>query len=106
MVTAKHTPGPWRAEFACHVNEHVTDVGQGAFQILSADKNRAGWVLCSRHRWPEHEQEMNANARLVAAAPDLLEALQDCRRALLNAGATGELEFVDAAIKKATGGTP
>lgn len=49
-------------------------------------------------------REAEANARLIAAAPELLEALIDCRRALELAGATGELAVVDAAIAKATGG--
>ena len=43
------------------------------------------------------------NARLIAAAPELLEALIDCRRALELANFTGELAVVDAAIAKATG---
>lgn len=46
--------------------------------------------------------ENEANARLIAAAPDLLEALIDCRRALEIANFTGELAVVDAAIAKAT----
>lgn len=44
-----------------------------------------------------------ADARLIAAAPELLDALKDCREALRRAGAAGELAVVDAAIAKATG---
>lgn len=47
-----------------------------------------------------------ARRRLTEAAPDLLEALIDCRRALELADATGELAVVDAAIAKATGEHP
>lgn len=53
-----------------------------------------------------YEAAQQANARLIAAAPDLLAALVDCQEALRRAGASGELEIVKAAIKKATGGKP
>lgn len=48
-------------------------------------------------------EETRANARLIAAAPELLEALIDCRRALEIANFTQELAVVNAAISKATG---
>ena len=114
-MTAAHTPGPWHAEFACHVDEATTDVGQGAFQILSV-AGEAGGVLCSRHRWPEREEEMNANARLIAAAPEMLEVLQEidkrlsmCATAGLSASDAYDSYFqfiLESAIKKATGATP
>ena len=47
--------------------------------------------------------EMWARAFLVASAPEMLEALLDCRRALEIANFTQELAVVDAAIAKATG---
>lgn len=49
-------------------------------------------------------EETRANARLIAVAPTILEALLDCRRALEIANFTQELAVVDAAIAKATGG--
>jgi len=52
------------------------------------------------------EAEARSNARLIAAAPEMLEALRDCRRALEIANFTQELAVVDAAIAKATGGQP
>lgn len=51
---------------------------------------------------PRTGEEAEANARLIAAAPQLLEALYDCRAALIIAGAHGELAVVDSAIHKAT----
>jgi hypothetical protein len=55
----KHTPGPWAIGIE-------TDNDQA--QIISAD----GWHLASVALDP-----LPANARLIAAAPDLLEALED-----------------------------
>jgi hypothetical protein len=46
---------------------------------------------------------MKANFALLNAAPDLLDALMDCRRALELANFSQELAVVDAAIAKATG---
>lgn len=44
-----------------------------------------------------------SDAYLIAAAPDLLEALLDCRVALRVGGHLGELAVVEAAIDKALG---
>ncbi len=60
-----HTPGPWEA---------VT-LDDGSFEIgkAFADGQR-GWdsVICARNRWRAMADQSNANARLIAAAPDLL----------------------------------
>lgn len=60
----KHTPGPWRSEnqFSC--------------KIL----NENGVCVAVPHgpegRWVDVKEEHEANARLIAAAPELLEALK------------------------------
>ena len=81
-----HTPGPWVIEWA-----------DGSYQIEAASTDEPGTIhlvagLVSLN-----------DTRLIAAAPELLEALKDCRRALEVSGYTGELAVVDAAIAKATG---
>lgn len=58
-----HTKGPWRL----FVGE------QGAFVI--EDENNIA-VLCQRADWPHRAEESKANGRLIAAAPDLLDALK------------------------------
>jgi hypothetical protein len=85
-MEAKHTPGPWAA-FGC-------DVG----------------TLGPRHRvicWtgqPEVElEEARANARLIAAAPDMLTALQTIALHISSLDAQGVRELCDAAIAQATG---
>lgn len=92
MSAAKHTPGPWSIKDDA-VNAIEPDVMAGEFYIAQ----------CFGH---SHHDEALANARLIAAAPELLEALQDCREALRRAGAEGELKVVDAAIAKALGEQP
>ncbi len=67
-MTCGHTPGPWAAELGA----------DGAFAI---EAERAGidgglLVLASRNQHPLLAEQMHANARLIAAAPTLLEALQ------------------------------
>lgn len=90
----RHTPGPW-------VNAGA--VGYGRL----IDPNIA--VVYGRNVTVEAE----ANSRLIAAAPELLEALLKiaacfregdiCRSPHADPGVRAALEAVDAAIAKATG---
>lgn len=91
MSAAKHTPGPWLVTYG-----HKTRLVRG---IHSATRN----VVNFNGLAAPASNESQANARLIAAAPQLLEALIDCRRALELANFAGELAVVDAAIAKATG---
>lgn len=81
-----HTPGPWDA---WHMNGAGWQIGTED-QVLRVKKGDFGsygniaslaWTsgLGSRPGWQEREE---ANARLLAAAPDLLEALEAARAAL------------------------
>jgi hypothetical protein len=60
MKTPKYTPGPWHSEPYGPNLTLVTDAFNGAFAAEIEGPNRI------------------ADARLIAAAPDLLEALQAC----------------------------
>jgi hypothetical protein len=66
-MTVKHTPGPWTVD--------EIDVGRTA-HILGGVSNFCAEIVATVAL---EGQESQANARLIAAAPDLLEAL---RRAL------------------------
>ena len=85
----KHTPGPWnydRSGYSLYVNS-----GRELVTALSMDGKRL--------------ETSEANARLIAAAPDLLDALLmvlDDPNAL--DGRPRTYEYVHAAIAKATGG--
>ena len=61
MSTHKHTPGPWKTTKEVTRNQFVTDT-----KIRSADDS----VVCVLHCNSE------ANARLIAAAPELLNMLE------------------------------
>lgn len=89
-MNTKHTPGPWTALRASVIS--------GPFVICP--RVHAG----ARMSIDDSCAAAEANARLIAAAPELLAALEDCREALRRAGADGELRVVDAAIAKARGG--
>ena len=58
---SKHTPGPWKAEIAEYPS------------IYAPDLHNAWIAFTARVRSPEERQ---ANAHLLAAAPDMAEALQ------------------------------
>lgn len=57
----KHTPGPWEQTFGCNI---VTPTGQAVTTVHAMGRTT-----------PE---EREANARLIAAAPDMLTALKAC----------------------------
>ena len=96
-AVSTHTPGPW---------QNGTDDLEGVVSLGARDD---GNVVClppsdmmelSLSRW-------DANARLIASAPDLLEAListRDSLQAMADEGiiAQGSWPTIDAAIRKAT----
>ena len=63
MKTYTHTPGPWSVE--TKGSRHFID---GADELTVAYVDRAG---------VRERQTYESNARLIASAPDLLEALED-----------------------------
>lgn len=83
-----HTPGPW-----VHNAEDNIITAQGREHATLIE-----WQARSLHVSIE---ERDANARLIAAAPDLLAALKRCRFDSLNMS-LADLEFCRAAIAKAT----
>lgn len=99
MSEVKHAPGPWafkegRAER--HEMSTIFKANDPEFLI--------GYVLCDA-RNPHQRPEDIANARLMAAAPELLEALKAVREANeinLNKGNTGiDPTVYESAIAKA-----
>lgn len=89
----KHTPGPW--QFYADVpstdpNWHI---------VTNASRMR---VLANVHIEPGNEVDL-ANAKLIAAAPELLDALKLAEQWLEGwASAEPELAIVRVAIAKAT----
>jgi hypothetical protein len=65
MGKSKHTPGPWKAQ----PREGI----EGQWEVVSACK--IGWLIAAAA--PDIDGDPDeANARLIAAAPELLEALE------------------------------
>lgn len=83
MSNSKHTPGPWL--------RMGRSIGNGAGEIATV--------------WGLRDERAIANARLIAAAPEMLAALKaivDCA----GPGAGPEIGLALDAIQKATGDTP
>ena len=107
-MTNKHTPGPWRlgeylrgtvgykngkAFYIC------SDDGTPAFQVLKSERfdHRNGKT---GHFWdPSAKAKDRANASLIAAAPELLAALEFCDNVLLAAGGPARAEREQAALR-------
>ena len=83
-MNTQHTPGPWR-----------TDVRDPAF--VNYDVRTDDTIICTMGIEMPTEEEA-ANARLIAAAPELLEALED----LVNMWSAANMVKARAAIAKAT----
>ncbi len=74
MSKIEHTPGPWNFQPACAL---VLEKGSHFYRIEdSSDGFNIGLVSTWRND-PEDAKEAEANARLIAAAPDLLQALEN-----------------------------
>lgn len=119
----KHTAGPWTVE---------SPMGEDTLSIVEAGKQSYQWrIIASVHSDDRDDEkynnsvhpilipEMQANARLIAAAPTMLKALADVRQELwvdycLHAGRTGvdpaafnarpHIRIIDAALAAATVG--
>ena len=76
-MSAKHTPGPWNVRddgmsYVCPIID-APSVGKGYYASIA--------TVTQRDPHPQHGGGISmataeANARLIAAAPDLLEALE------------------------------
>ena len=67
-----HTPGPWR--YGPHLSPSENHRG---YYIVSESSN--GWAHATVQPGDEDGELGEANARLIAAAPDLLDALSRTR---------------------------
>jgi hypothetical protein len=88
---SNHTPGPWKVSRRFDVYQDTQTLGVGGTFIASTKGN---WEL------PESVNRVcEADAKLIAAAPDLLKALQD----ILIFDSALSQENARAAIRKAKG---
>jgi hypothetical protein len=98
MSEAKHTPGPWDYSAKLSASEN-----HRGFRIW---EHGDSWVLADVMPMDEDGKQGEANARLIAAAPELLEALKTCLlivEHLAAESAPTTIAEARAAIAKATG---
>ena len=93
-MNTKHTPAPWVYQGGDNASVEV-NIGETTANIDRQDKNTGQYVIS--------RDEMEANAKLIAAAPELLEALEELLiHALENDLHSQFTDKAKAAIKKAT----
>ena len=81
-----HTPGPWKVSRRFDIYEDTQTPGVGGTFVGST---RGNWPL------PEHiNKRCEADARLIAAAPDLLEACRLVLDAIEQANLCGEVLWI------------
>ena len=114
MTQGKHTPGPWfvpdqtyARNLTVEVDDGIACPGSGGAMSYTTDVCVLGW---------NGTPEWDANARLIAAAPDMLEACQiisDCASSAKGMTAAQVRIALDmaantarAAIARATGEKP
>ena len=101
-MTTKYTPGPW--------NFQPCDEYVNCFDVLCEED----YYVATTHDGVRGDKNAGANARLIAAAPDLLEALQniaehwnqDQNEAAMADACWHAIHTARAAIAKATGEQP
>lgn len=95
MSEIKPTPGPWAV---ARMTPCRVDTASGSISISWSSNNDSG----------AREREAEANARLIAAAPELLEALKACAavcagETMNKRGLISALEQARAALAKCQG---
>ena len=73
-MSAQHTPGPWEVQNSDQWRAESRDTGFATFCHVGPPKGLAVALAVSDEDGEGHEVE--ANARLIAAAPDLLDAIE------------------------------
>jgi hypothetical protein len=94
----KHTQGPW----------NLKPDGEANFFTIADSKQN--WLMRIQHNGEQSLQEQTTNANLIAAAPELLEALKEVisivkihSEGTKNNFAWAELDYANEIIKKAVG---
>jgi hypothetical protein len=98
MTKVTHTPGPWTYQYSPYTAQDEHEIP--AFEVHGNDVK----VCDTNEDRPAAEQE--ANACLIAAAPDLLEAAEKVIASWERGDLAGAVRQLDAAIELAKGGAP
>lgn len=97
-----HTPGPWRAEFPGPRSHAMSEIFASS-RVDETESWRVAYVM--REIDPSQRLIDDANASLIAAAPELLAVVRACRDVVYrDPNAPSNLAAMcDAAIAKAEG---
>ena len=95
-MEAKHTPGPWVIADGGPIIADSQNMIAVTLDMFDSNEDLSTWIQ-TRVTRPERE----ANARLIAAAPELLEALEELVTALDYAVTRRSRARRDAAVKSA-----
>jgi hypothetical protein len=91
-MTSKHTTGPWKCD---------------GLDIMAYAEQHGQTIAHVQPSLPQFQAEVIANARLIAAAPDLLEALEGLLAVAVEVGELppdfGQTRAARAALAKAKG---
>lgn len=90
-----HTPGPWATKEGDRSRREMSLIAKACDADFII-----GYAICEAQNKEQREEDL-ANARLIAAAPDLLSALQGVLR--IADRKTAEFDAARAAIAKAEG---
>lgn len=117
-MTSKHTPGPWVIREEPERTFKDGTVDHGGFRVDGPNVEQLAFVWNASHRWgpdpqPFGASEARANARVIRAAPDLLDALRNARAFMASVmeergdhGVSVLIADADRAIAKAEGEAP
>lgn len=102
MTQPKHTPGPWKLEW------RKTDGNRYNWHAcIGENTNPVQCTIRGHYDNPELQSRQEANAHLIVAAPELLEALESAMGMIKGHQESKEkvarYEFARAAVAKAKG---
>lgn len=89
----KHTPGPWAIE----------QCGENTIKVFKPHDKKRGRIATIKTRAPEWMQLSEADARLMASAPELLDALIELVKTHSAAASFKQIVAARSAIAKAKG---
>jgi hypothetical protein len=79
MSAAKHTPGPWRLAEGRENSDGINDFIWSDADSREEREDARQWCIATVHAREERSTRV-ANAKLIAAAPDMAEALREIMR--------------------------
>lgn len=98
-----HTPGPWGLSFVQdRTIRHLVPIDAGGTSLLTV-VNERGYDGCGEET-PFAAVYSDDDARLIAAAPDMLQALVKAYEELACGNVNSAAERIAHAIERATGG--